>query len=135
MTEPVYGLGRSALLFLDWSLIACLIGETSHPSFAFSHRDVAPKMRSAMQRSEFRADGREHLRAPPGESQEGHGLLTPGMGKVQHSRSYTVSKYRGRERLSPSPPPNPVCAFSATGSPVSCFVIGIDAPIYGLRPS
>ena len=32
-------------------------------------------------------------------------------------------------------PPNPVCSFPATGSPVSCFRIGIDAPIDGLRTS
>ena len=29
-------------------------------------------------------------------------------------------------------PPNPVCSSPATGSPVSCFHIGIGAPIYGL---
>jgi hypothetical protein len=28
-------------------------------------------------------------------------------------------------------PPNPVCSFPATGSPVSCFHIGIGALIYG----
>ncbi len=32
-------------------------------------------------------------------------------------------------------PPNPVCGFPATGSPVSCFHIGIGAPIDGLRAS
>ena len=32
-------------------------------------------------------------------------------------------------------PPNPVCGFPATGSPVSCFHIGIGAPIDGLRTS
>ena len=32
-------------------------------------------------------------------------------------------------------PPNPVCGFPATGSPVSCFLIGIGAPIDGLRTS
>ena len=28
-------------------------------------------------------------------------------------------------------PPNPVCGFPATGSPVGCFLIGIGAPIGG----
>ena len=32
-------------------------------------------------------------------------------------------------------PPNPVCSFPATGSPVSCFRIGIGALIGGLRTS
>ena len=32
-------------------------------------------------------------------------------------------------------PPNPVCSFPATGSPVSCFHIGIGTPIYGLLTS
>jgi drug/metabolite transporter (DMT)-like permease len=32
-------------------------------------------------------------------------------------------------------PPNPVCSFPATGSPVSCFHIGIGAPIEGPRTS
>lgn len=32
-------------------------------------------------------------------------------------------------------PPNPVCSFPATGSPVGCFLIGIGAPIVGLQPS
>jgi hypothetical protein len=32
-------------------------------------------------------------------------------------------------------PPNPVCSFPATGSPVSCFHIGIGAPIEGSRTS
>jgi len=41
---------------------------------------------------------------------------------------------RGRERLHPLPP-NPVCGSPATGSPVSCFLIGIGAPIDGLRTS
>jgi len=30
-------------------------------------------------------------------------------------------------------PPNPLCGSPATGSPVSCFHIGIGAPIDGLR--
>jgi hypothetical protein len=51
---------------------------------------------------------------------------------------------KGRTPLHPNPafkigvgngsrrplPPNPVCGFPATGSPVSCFRIGIGAPIY-----
>ena len=32
-------------------------------------------------------------------------------------------------------PPNPVCGFPATGSPVSCFRIGIGAPSDGPRTS
>ena len=32
-------------------------------------------------------------------------------------------------------PPNPVCGSPATGSPVSCFRIGIGAPIDGLQTS
>jgi hypothetical protein len=32
-------------------------------------------------------------------------------------------------------PPNPVCGFPATGSPVSCFRIGIGAPIDEPRTS
>ncbi len=32
-------------------------------------------------------------------------------------------------------PPNPVCSSPATGSPVSCFRIGIGALIGGLRTS
>ena len=32
-------------------------------------------------------------------------------------------------------PPNPLCGFPATGSPVSCFLIGIGAPMRGLRTS
>jgi len=32
-------------------------------------------------------------------------------------------------------PPNPLCSFPATGSPVSCFRIGIGAPMRGLWTS
>lgn len=32
-------------------------------------------------------------------------------------------------------PPNPLCSSPATGSPVSCFRIGIGAPIDGLQTS
>jgi hypothetical protein len=32
-------------------------------------------------------------------------------------------------------PPNPVCGFPATGSPVSCFRIGIGAPLDGPHTS
>ena len=32
-------------------------------------------------------------------------------------------------------PPNPLCSSPATGAPVSCFRIGIGAPIDGLQTS
>ena len=32
-------------------------------------------------------------------------------------------------------PPNPVCGFPATGSPVGCFLIGVGALIDGFRTS
>ena len=32
-------------------------------------------------------------------------------------------------------PPNPVCSFPATGSPVGCFLIGVGALIDGFRTS
>ena len=42
---------------------------------------------------------------------------------------------RGRERRGRPLPPNPVCGFPATGSPVSCFHIGIGAPSDGPHAS
>ena len=48
-----------------------------------------------------------------------------------HSRAY-IGVENGFHRPLP---PNPVCSSPATGSPVSCFLIGIGAPIYGLLTS
>jgi hypothetical protein len=56
---------------------------------------------------------------------EKHGRVTSSL--VGISRVTIGVGNGGRHPL----PPNPVCSFPATGSPVGCFLIGIDAPIVG----
>jgi hypothetical protein len=49
-----------------------------------------------------------------------------------HTRRVTIGVGNGYRRPLP---PNPVCGFPATGSPVSCFLIGIGAPRDGPQTS